>query len=79
MSYKSKPEARKQATQQELTKLELFRLLKRVYRSLGGKRDLRQTGQKRQFYSLRKSHMAWIKVKIIQFQPWNYILISGIN
>lgn len=54
MSYKSKPGARKQATQQELTKLEVLRLLKRIYRSLSGKGNLR--AEKRVLQSQKEPH-----------------------
>lgn len=71
MSYKSKPEARKEAIQQGLTKLKLFSMLKRIYRSLCGKKGSWRDKAEKRVYSLRKSQMAWTKVEIIQFQSWN--------
>lgn len=34
---------------------------------------------KKKVYNLRERQMAWIETEIIQFQHWNYVLITGIN
>lgn len=48
MSYKTKPEVENRPLQQGLTKLKKFSTLKRIYRSSGGKRNLRETRQKKE-------------------------------
>lgn len=69
MRYKNKPEARKEALKQGLTKLKLFSMLKRIYRSLCGKMDLRDTGQKRGFTVSERAKWLELKLRLYSFNP----------